>query len=307
MKKTLLILMLFPTLDIQAKAIWGPKYFPIGTKWTELRLDTTRYDSWYSRVDGEWIPNYEKIDYYVNEDTVFRGFYSPETHATKVNRYREGELDPLSYVLIECEFANESFNRDIVYISIIRNNEMPFPVSLYYFRCWTEGFVLSSSRLKNSLVGGQKITLIGTIQEIWEDFFGGEHKQTYAITDKGHMVIDGIGITAWAGPDCIFGPVEIGEAFHYYDPEYSEFIIDPDLICYPGESPFCTILAHFERDGEVLYDVWPEPGNENCIKGLKGNPSPSLQKEGIYDLQGRRLQKAPQKGMYIQGGVLRMK
>ena len=36
-------------------------------------------------------------------------------------------------------------------------------------------------------------------------------------------------------------------------------------------------------------------------------PSPSLGKGAIYDLQGRRLLKAPEKGLYIQGGVLRMK
>ena len=37
-------------------------YFPQGTKWTEIRLDTLKYDSWYSKVGDEWVPNYETIE-----------------------------------------------------------------------------------------------------------------------------------------------------------------------------------------------------------------------------------------------------
>lgn len=283
---------------------WRTKYYPIGTKWTELRLDTTKYDSWYSKVGGEWIPNYERIDYFVDEDTIIPGFYSLEAPATKVYRLREGKADPLSYVLIECEDVDVSYDmdEDRVYISL-RRNVMPWPVCLYSFRCWSVGYVLTSLRLKNSLVGMARSTLLGTIQEMGESYFGGEHKLTYAKTDKGHLVIDGIGVTAWAGPDCIFGPTEVGEALHYCE---EELIINyPELSCYPGESPFCTILAHFERNEEVLYDMWPQPGNENSIKGLIQPYSTSLdreKKQGLYDLQGRKLQKAPEKGLYIQAG-----
>ena len=46
-------------------ALFAQEYFPEGTKWTEIRLDTQKYDSWYSRVNNEWIPNYETIDYSV--------------------------------------------------------------------------------------------------------------------------------------------------------------------------------------------------------------------------------------------------
>ena len=49
-------------------------YYPQGTRWTELRLDTTRYDSWFSEVyqDGviTWIPNYEEVYFYVEGDTT---------------------------------------------------------------------------------------------------------------------------------------------------------------------------------------------------------------------------------------------
>ena len=40
-------------------------YYPEGTKWTEIRLDTLKYDSWYSKVGDEWVPNFETIEYYV--------------------------------------------------------------------------------------------------------------------------------------------------------------------------------------------------------------------------------------------------
>ena len=38
------------------------EYFPEGTKWTEIRLDTLKYDSWYSKVGNEWVPNFETIE-----------------------------------------------------------------------------------------------------------------------------------------------------------------------------------------------------------------------------------------------------
>ena len=46
------------------------KYFPEGTKWTEIRLDTLKYDSWYSKVGDEWVPNFETIEYYVKGEYV---------------------------------------------------------------------------------------------------------------------------------------------------------------------------------------------------------------------------------------------
>ena len=35
------------------------EYYPEGTKWTEIRLDTMKYDSWYSKVGDEWVQNIE--------------------------------------------------------------------------------------------------------------------------------------------------------------------------------------------------------------------------------------------------------
>ena len=60
--KKLLLFLLFLTVQI---VLFAQEYYPEGTKWTEIRLDTLKYDSWYSKVDDEWVPNFETIEYYV--------------------------------------------------------------------------------------------------------------------------------------------------------------------------------------------------------------------------------------------------
>lgn len=65
------------------------------------------------------------------------------------------------------------------------------------------------------------------------------------------------------------------------------------------------MLVHFERNGEVLYDMWPMPG-ENPDGVCPAPVSPSGGRESVYDLHGRRLNKAPERGMYIQDGRVRM-
>ena len=66
MKKLLFlfILMLSPMLA-SAQTVNTQEYYPEGTKWTEIRLDTLKYDSWYSKVGDQWVPNFETIEYYV--------------------------------------------------------------------------------------------------------------------------------------------------------------------------------------------------------------------------------------------------
>ena len=63
------------------------------------------------------------------------------------------------------------------------------------------------------------------------------------------------------------------------------------------------MLVHFERDGEVLYDMWPQPEGTG-VAPL--SVSPEGEKIAVYDLQGRRLNAKPQRGLYIQGGKMRM-
>ena len=61
MKKAIILLSLFA---VQV-SLFAQEYFPEGTKWTEIRLDTMKYNSWYSKVGNEWVPNYETIEYRV--------------------------------------------------------------------------------------------------------------------------------------------------------------------------------------------------------------------------------------------------
>ena len=292
MRKYLFFLLIFLALSLQAE----PKYFPIGTKWTELRLDTTKYDNWYTKSGDEWIPNFERIDYYVKD--VFpldRTKYDYPHDMYTIYCQREGKLDSLCYLVREYRhnprpdiLASDTVGYDVVLASIpyeaYAPNTMLYPQCLCTFGDWEIGLRMVATRLITSVSMAKGYNL-GLIQEIGDEDFGGVRKQKYCITDKGNRFIDGIGITAWAGPDCIFGPSEIEDALGIY---------------YPGDSPYCTILVRFERDGEVLYNVWPEPGNENTIGRPTSNPS--LVRDGIYDLQGRRLPKAPQKGMYIKDG-----
>ena len=290
MNKRLLGLLLLSASYILVSAgtcIWSAKYFPIGTKWTELRLDTTKYDNWYTKSGDEWVPNFEQINYYVKD--VFpldRTVYDYPYDMLTIYCQREGKADSLCYLVNEYQFYDDDGipDCDIVQASIPYFNKMLYPQYIYRFGDWNIGTYLSTRRLRTS-VSSVSHSKIGFIEDLEEDYLGGEKKVRYAITDLGHHVIEGIGVTAWAGANCIFGPSEIGEALGIY---------------YPGESPYCTILVHFERNGEVLYNIWPEPGKENTIG--RPAPSPSLGRGAVYDLQGRRLNNAPQKGLYIENG-----
>ena len=97
----------------------------------------------------------------------------------------------------------------------------------------------------------------GIIDEIKEGTFGGvrplkyvdldgkapERDWIFGYTDtNGGRVIQGIGIPEWNDGECLFGPS------------------NPNLAktgAY-GERHYRSMLVHFERDGEVLYDVWPK-------------------------------------------------
>ncbi|MBR1558006.1 MAG: hypothetical protein IJ647_09660, partial [Prevotella sp.] len=61
-------------------------------------------------------------------------------------------------------------------------------------------------------------------------------------------------------------------------------------------------LVHFERNGEVLYDVWPM----KAASGIKSmNTEKTLFGNALYDLQGRPVAR-PAKGIYIQNGKKRV-
>ena len=67
------------------------------------------------------------------------------------------------------------------------------------------------------------------------------------------------------------------------------------------------MLVHFERNGEVLYDAWPKPEDlTNEVKYVLA-PEPESDTPILFDLSGRRLEKKPTKGIYIQNGKVLVK
>ena len=50
-------------------------YYAEGTWWTELRLDTLKYNSWFTELreggSTSYIPNYVRTDFYVKGDTTY--------------------------------------------------------------------------------------------------------------------------------------------------------------------------------------------------------------------------------------------
>lgn len=71
------------------------------------------------------------------------------------------------------------------------------------------------------------------------------------IIEKRATLIHGIGVISWESRDCILGPCMGWFA------EYNENDMH-------AENPirnldYRSILAHFKRDGEVLYNLWPTP------------------------------------------------
>ena len=230
-----------------------PKYFPEGTKWTEIRLDTLKYDSWYSKVGDEWVPNYETIEYfihgeYTDGDDVYRKVYTKGPEWT----------DSLSLLIREVGSDNTV---EVSIPDIYNQGYVMWPAEAYQFE-WNVGKGLYyRDIIESNSTGMYPIKFFyGIIDEIKEGTFGGvrplkyvdldgkapERDWIFGYTDtNGGRVIQGIGITEWNDGECLFGPS------------------NPNLAktgAY-GERHYRSMLVHFERDGEVLYDVWPQKGS----------------------------------------------
>ncbi len=228
-----------------------PKYFPEGTKWTEIRLDTLKYDSWYSKVGDEWVANFEKIEYYV------KGEYTAKNGDKFKCVYTSGPEWTDSLTLLIEEVG------DWVTAGVLVNvyGEEPFiwTGEAYQFD-WSVGkglyFRDISSANLTSIV--QFYQYYGIINEIKEGYFGGVRPLKYVDLDgkapddqgvrknfdtNGGRIIHGIGITEWNDDKCLFGPT-----IPYSEVQYN----------YDYDSHYRSTLVHFERNGEVLYDVWPK-------------------------------------------------
>ncbi len=269
--------------EFERHKVYNGEYYPEGTKWTEIRLDTLKYDSWYTQVDDQWIPNFETIDYYVKGS-----FTSSFTDTTYKSVYTDGAnwSDSLAFLIFEDKYGIQATVRNP------GDGNTTVPGWAYNFSDWEVGNglwyrdIISANVPSFPAIGYQ---CYGTIEEIKAGDFGGLLPLTYVEMD-GFLIIQGIGVTEWNDGECLFGPVGI----------YDALKLGGSFARAPRN--YRSMLVHFERDGETLYDVWPEPG-----KTLVNVTTPSVSSEGkdagvIYDLQGRRLQKAPQKGMYIVNG-----
>lgn len=279
--------------------LFAQEYFPEGTKWTEIRLDTLKYDSWYSKVGEEWVPNFETVEYrvqgeYTDMDWVYRKVFTNGPTWT----------DSLALMILEMD------NRVLVSVpthNYLEEFYVPFPGTAYQFD-WSVGKGLYYEDILESNTTSEYPyhCYYGIIDEIKEGIFGGVCSLKYVDlngkapvnpqepgnTDtEGGRIIQGIGITEWKSGECLFGPPNPYGALSMFD--YGR----QDL--YP-ERHYRSMLVHFERNGEVLYDFSPKKGAINGIRNVSKEYTPIDQT--YYDLQGRRLTSQPSKGVFIKDG-----
>ena len=270
MKKTILLFML---LVIQT-GLFAQVYYPEGTKWTEIRLDTMKYDSWYSKVGDEWVPNFETIEYYVQGEYVDERFNLNDKY---VCVYTSGPdwVDSLT-LFIQEPFYDEVYATTPRLIGWYTTFDgFPAPGHAYQFN-WHVGDMLYSRDVSesNCTCIHPNDYVYGIIDEIKEGYFGGVRPLKYAdlngkapVDDvwgaynhdtNGGRIIQGIGVTEWKNGECLFGPIKPYEC--------STWLGFDDLIL----RHYRSMLVHFERNGEVLYNVWPRKGStvEVAIDGL---------------------------------------
>ena len=268
------------------------EYYPEGTKWTEIRLDTLKYNSWYSKVGDDWVPNFETIEYYV------QGEYTDKHYVLK-KVYSNGPewTDSLAFLLLE--------SRQNVEMTVIADGYALLPGVAYQFN-WSVGKgIYYRDILESNSTGEYPIYLFfGVINEIKEGDFGGVRPLKYVDLDgkapdntyeywdwgftdaRGGRIIQGIGITEWNDGECLFGPP---------DPYYAGYGWRGDY----KSRHYRSMLVHFERNGEVLYDVWPK---KEIPSGITIKDSQTASQGTLFDLQGRKLDRITPPGIYIKNG-----
>ena len=262
MKRTLL----FIACVLAALTMSAQEYYPEGTKWTEIRLDTLKYDSWYSKVGDEWVPNFETIEYYV------KGEYTTEYGEKYKCVYTNGPewTDSLTFLLQE-EGDAEYVEHNCVKVSVLGQDyeeilsSYPLWPGLAYQFDWSvgKGLYYEDILMSNTTSIWRTRFYYGIIDEIKEGLFGGvrplkyvdldgkapakdPNSPIYNVDTQGGRVLQGIGITEWNDGECLFGPPNPYDAWHFTNDGSWE------------ERHYRSMLVHFERNGEVLYDVWPE-------------------------------------------------
>ena len=254
MKRTLL----FIACVLAALTMSAQEYYPEGTKWTEIRLDTLKYDSWYSKVGDEWVPNFETIEYYV------KGEYTTEYGEKYKCVYTNGPewTDSLMLGIQEGEY-------NVIVTAFVYDYDGvcgPSGWAPTYQFDWSvgKGIYFKDLSMSNTTYLVQYECYYGIIDEIKEGYFGGVRPLKYVDLDgkapecskydnpqkvdtQGGRIIQGIGITEWNDGECLFGPPGPYDLISM-ESMYNEY----------SERHYRSMLVHFERNGEVLYDVWPE-------------------------------------------------
>ncbi|MBQ8968586.1 MAG: hypothetical protein IJ064_02470 [Bacteroidaceae bacterium] len=265
-------------------SVFAQQYFPEGTKWTEIRLDTLKYDTWYSKVGDEWIPNFETVEYYV------KGEFVDKDYGTFKCVYANSSEVSDSLALLLYEKGREWEEHKWIEATVplfYEGHFLVWPGRAYQFD-WYAGLVLYCFSIANANTTGIYDThKFGTIKEINEGYFGGVKPLKY-VDLNGVRIIQGIGVTEWNDGECLFGPIE---------PYMTYMMWKEESMLHYKERNLRSMLVHFERDGEVLYNVWPEKGTSGI--------GPVYNSEGIanknYDFSGRHIAK-PTRGIYIRNG-----
>ena len=248
--------------------------FTKGTKWTEIRLDTLKYDNWYSKDGDEWVPNYETVEYSVEYRTWgFEGKSSDYVFINDVYTNGPDWSDSLLFALYE--FHRE----DDIYIDAFSHNSSARAYQFNWFVGKELYYQISSTKYP-----------YGTIEEIKEGDFGGVRPLKY-VDLNGVRIIQGIGVTEWDDGECLFGPAKL---YRYSSPQGTL-----------PERHYHSMLVHFERNGEVLYDVWPEKTTTGI--GATLNDKGKMTNDSRYDLSGRKLAGKPARGIYIENGKKKVK
>ena len=256
------------------------EYYPEGTKWTEIRLDTLKYNSWYSKVGEDWVPNYEIIEYRVQGEygEASDNYWNAPYKCVYTNSSEW--TDSLTLLISEGEINGLPTGVLVTVLDV----DQPLCPSSYLFE-WEVGTMI---KFKDILAANMPAIFppdlfdFGIVEEIEVEDFGGVRPLKYSDV-KGVRMIQGIGVATWNDGECIFGPLDPYKALPTPHEESRHYR---------------SMLVHFERNNEVLYDVWPK---KEIPSSITVKDAQSANQGIIFDLQGRRVSN-PQKGIYIKEG-----
>ena len=265
---------LFLLTIVMQMGVFSQEYFPEGAKWTEIRLDTTKYDSWYTKSGDDWVPNFETVEYSV------KGEYTDKNlnNWTFKKVYTSGEnwTDSLTLLLSEGEYGV-----DVTAADFYDNVLTLFPTTLYQLQLEV-GMMLEFrdiERANCTCIIPPGTFDFGEVEEIKDGDFGGKTSLKYADVN-GIRIVQGIGVVNWNDGECLFGPLKIYDALPKTEVRH-----------------YRSMLVRFERNGEVLYDQWP------VTDGIKSINNPShVANDNAYDISGRKVSGKPHHGLFIKDG-----